>query len=425
MREIKRALFIITCMIIIAGQLSAQQDTITDAQKIENRLASLENIVGKLSKVTLSGYFQAQYIYAEKDAVLRIGAPNENLDQSFSRIGIRRSRIKTTYEEGLGSAVFQLDFSERGIVIRDAYLKFKDPWFKTSYLQAGIFFRPFGHDVRYSSSRRETPERSRVVGALFPNERDLGAMIQFQPKETSPLNIFTLEGALLAGNGVIQETDSRRDFIGHLTVAPNVGTGINLSIGASYYLGSVYQGTENVFSMEDGRFVVNSDPRNLGAYAKREYFGVELLASTTSNSPIGRTQLRSEYIYGQQPGTLTSSGSPNSRVRPTVDTYLRNFNGGYIIFVQDIGKLPFSGLFRYDWYDPNTKISKDQIGLNGTTETDITYKSLGLGLIWKAYRNTQLQTYYEINRNEISKNLVGFEKDRSDNTFTVTLQYIY
>ncbi|WP_165042678.1 porin [Dysgonomonas sp. ZJ709] len=425
MNTIKRIFFIINCL-ALTGLTFAQQDTtITDTQKLEKRLDNLEKVVNKLSNVKLSGYFQAQYIYAEKDAVLRIGAPNENPNENFSRIGIRRARIKTTYEEGLGSAVFQLDITERGIIVRDAYLKFKDPFFKTNFVQAGVFFRPFGHEVRYSSSRREMPERSRIVNTLFPNERDLGVMLQFQAKETSPLHFMFLETALIAGNGVVRETDSRRDFIGHISASPKISKDITLSIGASYYLGSVYQGSENVYSMRDNVFVVNSNPNNIGKYAKREYFGAEILASTNSNAPIGRTQLRTEYIFGQQPASLTSSGSPNSPNRPTHDTYLRDFKGGYVILIQDVGKHPFSGVFKYQWYDPNTKISGDNIGLNATTDTEISYNAIGLGAIWKVYKNTQLQAYYEINNNETSKNLPGFEINRPDNTFTFTLQYVY
>lgn len=421
--EIKKRILLTILSSVFITSLFAQKDTIHNTEKLEKRVENLEKIVSRLNNITISGYFQAQYIHAQKDADLRIGASNENLDKSFSRVGIRRGRIKTTYEEGLGSAVFQLDITERGVVVRDAYLKFKDPWFKTNFIQAGLFFRPFGHEVRYSSSRRESPERSRIITTLFPGDRDVGAMIQFQAKDGSPLQLFTLETALIAGNGVAREVDSRRDFIGHLSASPKLGNGARLTIGTSYYLGSVFQGTQNVFRMEGDGFVLNSNESNRGRYARREYLGFDLQSNW--NSPLGGTQVRAEYIFGKQPGSVNGTVSPQSPERPSFDTYLRNFLGGYIILVQDIGKLPFEAILKYDWYDPNTKVSGNAIGLNGTTQADIKYNTMAFGAIWHAYKNVELQAYYEIIKNERSNNLIGFENDLKDNSFTLTLQYRY
>lgn len=424
MKLFTRILFIILCL-ITSNRALAQENKLNDSLQLqlEHRLDNLEKVMNELKKVTLSGYFQGQYIYAEKDAIIRLGTPNENPNRSFSRIGIRRARIKTTYDDGIGSAVFQLDITERGIIVRDAYLSFKDPWLKTSTMRGGIFFRPFGHDVRYSSSRREAPERARVVTTLFPAERDLGAMIQLKAPDSSPLRIFVLEGALIAGNGVAMESDSRRDFIGHFGVSPELKNGINLTVGTSYYLGSVYQGTENVYTMQGSGFVRNFDVNNLGAYARREYLGFDL--QTDFRSSLGRSQLRAEYIFGQQPASRNSSGSPSTSQRPNVDTYIRNFTGGYVVYVHDLPKLPFAGFVRYDWYDPNVKVSGNNIGLNETTETDLWRKALGFGVIWRFNRNTELHGFYDINTNETTRNIHNFNRNLQDNTFTMTFLHKY
>ncbi|PXV66794.1 phosphate-selective porin [Dysgonomonas alginatilytica] len=421
--ELKKYILLTILCLAFTTSLFAQKDSINDAERLEKRVENLERIVGRLNNVRITGYFQPQFISAQKDANLRIGTANENPDKGFNRVGIRRGRIKTTYEEGLAAVVFQMDMTERAVGIRDAYLKIKDPWFKTSFLQTGLFFRPFGHEIGYSSSRRESPERSRIITTLFPNERDLGVSIQFRTKEGVPLDIFSLETALVAGNGIAMENNSRRDFIGHLTASPKIGNNASLTVGTSYYLGSVYQGTENVYRMQDGGFVLNSDRGNMGRFARREYLGFDLQASWLNS--FGRTQVRAEYIFGQQPGSQNSSVSPNSSVTLSNDTYLRNFLGGYAILIQDIGKLPFEAILKYDWYDPNTKVSGNAIGLNGTTEADIRYNALAFGGIWHAYKNVELQAYYEILRNEKTNNLTRFTNDLKDNTFTVTLQYRY
>lgn len=422
MKLFKSALLAIVCL-AVSIPLRAQEDTTENIGALQKRIEGLEKIVGGLDNFTISGYFQMQYIEAQTDATVRIGGPNENPGENFSRIGIRRSRLKFTYERGIGSAVFQLDFSERGTVIRDAYLKFKDPWIGTCFFQTGIFFRPFGHEVRYSSGRRETPERSRIILTLFPNERDLGAMVQLRTKQSSPLSFLLLEGALIAGNGVNQEIDSRRDFLGHIAALPRLGGSANLRFGLSYYRGSVFQGTENVYTMAGDGFVLNSNLNNRGSYAKREYLGGDVQLSFSSL--FGRSQLRTEYIFGKQPGSISTSVSPNIPRLPTHDTYIRNFDGGYITFVQDIGKLPFAAFVNYDWYDPNTDVEGDRIGLNNTTSTDIKYNSLGFGLIWKLKRDLELTAYYLMNKNETTINIPDFSSDRKDNLLTFTLLFRY
>jgi hypothetical protein len=288
-------------------------------------------------------------------------------------------------------------------------------------VRAGVFDRPFGNEISYSSSRRESPERSTIFQTLFPEERDLGAMLVLQPAKTSVWNILKLEAGLFAGNGIKQETDSRKDFIGHLSLTKTVGSDFSYGIGVSYYNGGVYQGTEKVYKMNGKGFEVNSDVSNKGKFAQREYVGFDFQFAVASS--LGITQLRTEYLSGQQPGTAGSSKSPNAAALPAVDTYIRNFNGAYAIFVQDLGSLPFSAVLKYDWYDPNTKVSGDEIGGNGTSKTDLSYNTFGFGALWKISNAFRVQAFYEINKNETTANLASMTKDLKDNIFTLRLQY--
>jgi hypothetical protein len=140
-------------------------------------------------------------------------------------------------------------------------------------------------------------------------------------------------------------------------------------------------------------------------------------------SSLGSTQLRGEYLFGDQPGGSSSSKSPNASTLPTADTYLRNFRGGYVMLVQDLGKLPFAAVLKYDWYDPNTKISKNEIGLNNTNKGDIAQNTFGFGMLWNINASLRLQAYYEINKNEKTENLTAYNDDRKDNVFTLRMQY--
>ncbi|MDR2936790.1 MAG: hypothetical protein LBU80_05550 [Rikenellaceae bacterium] len=408
-------------LLYTAGFAQQQEPESIPMEKLEQQVQTLEEIVEVSQKLKVSGYIQTQFQYGEKDASLKVGSANEQPEQSFSRIGIRRGRIKFAYEEGIVSGVFQLDITEKGVGIKDAYLNIKDPWVRSVALKAGVFDRPFGYEISYSSSLRESPERSMIFQTLFPDERDLGGMFTFQAAKTSPWNFLKLEAGLFAGNGIKQEIDSRKDFIGHLSANKVVGNNINFGFGVSYYNGGVYQGTENVYAMRDNAFVLDDDISNEGKFARREYFGLDGRFSIVT--PAGMTQLRGEYLFGTQPGGASSGKSPNASVLPATDTYIRNFNGGYFMLVQDFGTWPVSAVVKYDRYDPNTKVAKDEIGQKGTGKGDITYDTLGFGLLWRANNNIRLQAYYEMADNEKSENLSEYATDLHDNVFTLRLQY--
>ena len=419
----KRVITVLSCLCLLSN-VFAQEHTEND---LAERLAKLEqeskkqnDALLKLQKLKISGYIQAQYQWGQKDASLKVGAPNENPEESFNRIGIRRGRIKFTYEEGITSGVFQLDITEKGVSFRDAYFNIKDPWLKTNALRVGIFDRPFGDEISYSSSRRESPERSTVFQTLFPDERDLGAMLILQAAKDSPLNFLKLEAGLFAGNSIKMETDNRKDFIGHLSASKKWNT-MQLGGGVSYYNGGIYQGTGIVYTMNGSSFVMSNNPDNRGKFAKREYVGFDLQFGIKSE--IGATQLRTEYLFGKQPGRESDSRSPNASTLPTHDTYNREFNGGYVILVQDLGKLPFAAVLKYDWYDPNTKVSGNGVGLNNTTKADVAQKTFGFGMLWHINPSARLQAYYELNTDEKTENLNAYSVNQKSDVFTLRLQY--
>lgn len=418
----KRRTTILLYILLIVLPVMGQEPQSTPEQKMQQQeVESIEEKYPILKKLKVSGYIQGQYQYGEEAAFLKVGNENENPEKSFSRIGIRRGRIKFTYEDGIASGVFQLDLTEKGVSFKDVYLNVKDPWFKTSALRAGVFDRPFGYEISYSSSNRESPERSTVFQTLFPEERDLGAMLILQPSQTSSFNFLKMEAGLFAGNGIKQETDSKKDFIGHLSASKTIGNSVSFGMGVSYYYGHVYQGTENVYTMSNNTFVLNNNPSNKGKFAKREYVGFDARLSVIST--LGLTQLRGEYLFGQQPGTVGSSKSPNSSSLPTMDTYIRDFNGWYLFLIQDLGTLPFSAVVKYDKYDPNTAVKKDNVGINETTETDLWQSTWGLGALWRINKALRLQAYYEINENEQTSQIEGMDEDVKDNVFTLRLQY--
>ncbi len=170
--------------------------------------------------------------------------------------------------------------------------------------------------------------------------------------------------------------------------------------------------------MEGNSFVADHSEDNIGKFAKRHYFGVDGEINQKS-ATFGETRLSVEFLAGQQPGTVNSSKSPNSSTLQANDIYIRHFNGGYVMLVQDLGQAPFSVVFKYDWYDPNTKVSGNEIGQNGTGKADLRQSTFGLGALWHANKSLRLTAYYEFNNFEKTDHLAQLKAD----VFTLRLQY--
>jgi len=239
-----------------------------------------------------------------------------------------------------------------------------------------------------------------------------------------------LEAGLTAGNAIGKDYKGKKDFVAHLTYNNSTAT-MKYGIGASMYSGTTLQTDTNVYVMKNNAFsrTIGTKPNG---FADRQYFGVDGQFSIVSD--LGLTQIRAEFITGTQPGSASSSASPNS-LDPTSSsfvaspTYIRKFQGGYINFVQDIANTKHSIVVKYDWYDPNTDVTGDKISYltNGTTKlskTDMAYSTLGLGYMYRMNNNVRIMAYYDMVSNEkvILKGFIS-KKDLADNLVTLRLQY--
>lgn len=361
-------------------------------------------------QLKVSGYVQTQWKWDE--AGVATGDQND-----FS---IRRGRLKADYKNKFGQVVFQVDVTESGVDIKDAYLKVPIPKAEWMALRAGVFDRPFGYEISYSSSRRESPERSRVFQTLFPKERDLGVEIALKGKEGTILSDFSLNAGAFSGNGgQAKETDSGKDFIGHLAYSKMLKS-VTFGLGASFYYGGVRlaaEDTQLAYKIENKEFVEDAT-LTPGEYADRHYWGLD--GQLSFRSIAGKTNLRGEYLWGKQAGAAMGSKSPTGKI--TTDIYLRNFGGYYIQLVHTIGQSRHSLVAKLDGYDPNTKLSGDECLTHG----DVAYTTLGLGWLFQFNEQVRLTAYYEFNRNEKVRNDAlseSYGKDLSDDQFTLRLQY--
>lgn len=393
---------------------------------LSNEIETLDRVVKQLSKFHVSGYIQGQYQYGQKDATLKVGDSNEDPEKSFNRIGIRRGRIKFAYNDGIGTGAVQLEVNDKGVSFRDLYIGIKDPWTKRSQLMAGIFNRPFGYEVSYSTAGLESPERATVIQYFFPDERDLGAMLILRPTEESPFHFIRLDAGVFAGNSINRETDNRKDFIGRLGATRKLSKGMRGGLGISYYNGSVYNPTTIAYEMEGTQFRAN-EKSHVGSFMKREYWGLD--AHWAVSTALGKTEIRGEALWGTQPGIASSSKSPNYSSRPANTEsnalYARPFLGYFFYFIQDIGTSPFTVVLKYDTYDPNTAVKNEEVGQaeSQTSATDLSQSTIGAGLLYHFSRHIRVQAYYEFNSNETSSLVSGYTHDRKDNVLTIRLQY--
>lgn len=402
----------------------AQEVEGTPTDTLASAVNKLQSAVELMQRFKVTGYLQVQSQFADSAGIKSFagGDFGTGIDKRF---GVRRGRLKFAYNTTITSFVAQFDITEKGFATKDIYMVVRDPWKQVLSVTAGVFNRPFGYEIAYSSSSRETPERARFTQTLFPGERDLGYMLTIQAPKTSPWYFLKVQGGFFAGNGINPETDKKKDFIGQviLNKAFNHET-IKVGLGASYYDGGVIQ-LGNVYKMNGTDFQKDATIK-LNEFAKRQYVGVD--GQVTFQNALGLTTLRGEYVTGKQP---SAAASPSSYTAvPGADLYLRDVKGAYAYFVQAIKGTKHSFVVKYDMFDPNTKVSGNQIGATAittgnklTAAGDLKYNTTGLGWIYAYDATLKLMCYYDIVKNETSKNIAGFHSDVKDNVFTIRLQY--
>lgn len=288
------------------------------------------------------------------------------LPYSDNRLMLRRGRIKFTYEHSWAQYVLQIDVIDPilqtelttsngsqatstipfAVNVRDFFVKINAPFWTPLTFTGGMQNRPFGFEIGQSSQFRETPERSRFTQMLFPNERDLGAMLTLQAPKTSPLHIIKINAGMFNGSGIAREFDSKKDFIGQIMLNNSTKVEkIQYGIGMSYYYGGNVQTDSVVYTdVTNGAYVSNKSATNIGAYAKREYIGVD--AQISIDNYFGITTLRAEYVQGTQPGSNSSNRA--FEVLPNSAMYVREFNAGYFYFIHKLAKLPIQLVYKYD-----------------------------------------------------------------------------
>jgi phosphate-selective porin len=447
---LKRTILIVFLLMPMVKSIA--QDTSQTAMKvaevadavsgINETLAEMKTTLSALAKIKLSGYVQSQfnsavgaggYDGAQTSGPTAVGnfSGGALSKDVASRFLVRRGRLKVMYDNDLTQYVMQIDVTQGGVGIKDMYVSVKEPWLRTFTLTTGIFDRPFGFEISYSSSNREAPERTRMYQTLFPGERDLGMKLEITPTENMGfLSLFNLKIGAFNGMGpTANEADNIKDIIGRLGISlPFQEQNIALDAGVSYYSGSVtdtyskyvYKNINNV----------DSTASNKGANFDRRYIGVDAQLYTDL-LPFGGSSLRAEVITGQQPGTKDDNRSLGSITYPfSNNMYIRNFLGYYAAFIQNFG-LKHQLVVRYDVFSPNDDNDSKNIGAPGSNMGlgDLKYTTIGIGWVYYYDANVKFVAYYDMITNDkvspqtTSATYKPYMKDLKDDVFTFRIQY--
>src|SRR5882757_5198951 len=186
------------------------------------------SIYKKFDRVNIGGYIQPQFqVTQEKGAKGYAGG--DFAPYVSNRFMIRRGRLRFEYarftEDNKPSVqfVFQFDGTERGVFIRDFWGRYFENKWQLFSLSMGMFARPFGYEINLASSDRESPERGRMSQILMKTERDLGAMISFEPRRKDhPLYFLKIDAGFFNGQGLTApgDFDNFKDLISRISVKP-------------------------------------------------------------------------------------------------------------------------------------------------------------------------------------------------------------
>ena len=386
----------------------------------------------KYDHLIISGYLQPQYQVAQEKGV-EVYSGGNFADQSNNRFMFRRGRVKFDYahftKDGKPSAqvVFQVDGTERGVNIRDIWGRFFENKWELFSVTTGLFARPFGYEVNLSSQVRETPERGRMSQILMKTERDLGAMVSFEPrKKDHSLKFLKFDIGVFNGQGLAgpAEFDSYKDIISRLSFKPKpLYPGFTLTAGLSFLRGALSHNSPYYYVQDNkgGGYRVDSAAGNYGSASPRQYYGADIQGRWKHG--WGKTIIRAEYWWGKQSGTAESSETPGE-LPENSPFFIREFNGGFAYLLQDIINEKNQAGIKVDFYDPNTMLTGKEIlpGQTGHGRADIKYSTFSVGFNRYFNDHLKLLLWYDIIRNE-NTGLPGYMDDLRDNVLTCRIQY--
>jgi hypothetical protein len=365
---------------------------------LDDRVLVNEGDLAKLNKIKVSGYIQAQWE--------SYGADLEKTNGYSNTFYIRRARIKFTYEAADGvKFVLQPDFSTGNLALKDAYTVVNLPKLKNLTLWVGQMNRP-NYDVEYSSSSRELLERARVTTTIYPGEREIGAKLEYNGiKIPVLLQVMMMNGNFTGTQA--KYVDSRKDVMARFVYSVKLpAAGVGIDFGANHYFGSNLAKTNKYVKNSDGTL---DSLNNAWRYLDKHWTGGEIRIYA---DVLGGMSIKGEYVAGINSVASTVASTATMAQKKASPNLYNNFAGCYITLVKNIGAKN-QAVVRYDYYDPNTKLSGDAAG------NAIYYKTWAFAWQYYLNDNIRLTAQYTMPKNETN---ASNPSDIKDNLFTIRVQ---
>jgi len=347
---------------------------------LEEQYAETKTDVSALKKIKFSGYVQARY------------QAQQNLDDTgaggFNRFSIRRGRVKATYTGDVAQYMLQIDATPTGVSLKDAEATLFIPGTQQKMsVTLGQMKWPFGYEAVQSSSEREFPERTRVVRAFSPGERDRGA------KFTGKFGMFRLGAGVFDGNGtdntgfIGTDNDKEKDLIGRL------------GFDMKWISGGVSGWYGNTLGKRTG-----TDPDAFRTAYKRSRVGADVQLYLDL-IPLGGTAIKAEYITGK---TYQRSGVEQLGVPAS---------GWWALLVQNLG-LSDAVAIRYDYFDAEN--GRKAAESDGKLSSSNPIGTLGFTAMHYFGSDLKVSATYELPMTATAEG--GTAEDPNDNLFTVQFQ---
>lgn len=436
----KIALPTMLAIVFLSLQTFAQHtiNDILDSTTVHNLLV----ISKKYGAVSFSGYMQPQFQYAQTNGTPAEFQGGNFGDNTNNRFRLRRGRLRADYmlenEDRTPSTyfVFQFDGTEQGVNVRDFWGRYYEHALQMFHFTIGLSGRPFGSELQISSSNRESPERGRMSQTLMKTERDLGITLSFNPrKKGAKLHNIIFDAGIYNGQGLAgpAEFDNSKDLIFRLSHKPYSFKRVPLTLsgGISTLQGGLNHQLPTKYEMQriNGVWTMTKDSasRYVNTVSPRKYYGADLQLSTKNES--WKTELRLEYIFGQQTGTASNSSTPGSypvsKNNEKLPYYLRSFGGAYATLIQTLHRSDTKMILKYDYYDPNRHIAgMDVTAAKGFTAADVRFDTFGLGVLHIFNTHLKAVVYYDKIINEQTA-IEGYRNDRKDDILTIRTQFSF
>jgi hypothetical protein len=204
-----------------------------------------------------------------------------------------------------------------------------------------------------------------------------------------------------------KDVDSRKDVMARFVYSVKIpSAGVGIDFGANHYFGNNLAKTNKYVKNSDGTL---DSLNNVWRYLDKHWTGGEIRIYA---DVLGGLSIKGEYVAGINSVASTVASTATMAQKKASPSLYNNFAGYYITFIKNIGARN-QAVVRYDYYDPNTKLSGDAAG------SSLYYKTWAFA--WQYYLNDfiRLTAQYTMPKNETN---ATSPSDIKDNLFTIRVQ---